>query len=109
MDPPFYIFKEQKNTVGHTPFLTGNGGFLQNIIYGYFGVSIDVYDDVLTISPKPVPIDGISSSSLNGIHFRGTVFSVAATSQNVQLTLDDGSKPFLYILMFRFSRDNNCK
>eukprot|EP00033_Pygsuia_biforma_P002673 GCRY01002954.1.p1 GENE.GCRY01002954.1~~GCRY01002954.1.p1 ORF type:complete len:706 (+),score=181.27 GCRY01002954.1:673-2790(+) len=55
--PPFNLWTERHDTVGHINFLTGAGGFLQSIIYGYGGMRIDPALG-LTFAPTPLATAG---------------------------------------------------
>jgi trehalose/maltose hydrolase-like predicted phosphorylase len=50
--PPFMTWNE-KLIGGHPHFITGAGGYLQNIVFGYGGIRI--YADLLAVNPVLPP------------------------------------------------------
>lgn len=63
---PFYVWNEYVNGVenGASNFITGAGGFLQLIIYGYAGIRINA--DSLTIEKSTLP-PNTTQLKLNGL------------------------------------------
>ena len=64
----FYIFRE-KLSGGHSNFITGAGGFLQNVVNGYAGLRIGA-GGVLRLRPA-LPLWGVSGITLRAVRFRG--------------------------------------
>eukprot|EP00939_MAST-03C_sp_MAST-3C-sp1_P001815 g1815.t1 len=85
---PFHVWTESRDPHQHQTlkdegcynFLTGAGGFLQSIIYGYGGISFDEAVDRVTIRPKGFPLD-VSDMLLRSVSFRGGRFSVRLTEE----------------------------
>ena len=81
---PFLVWKERANYGGHVNFLTGAGGFLQNLLQGYAGIRARMtgfaFDPVL-----PPYVDMIH---LVGVKYAGATFSVAinVSTMVVELT-----------------------
>ena len=63
----FFTFHEEL-TGGHSNFITGAGGLLQNVVQGWSGVRVTA--NSLTISNSVLPA-GISEIILRGVHYRG--------------------------------------
>eukprot|EP01063_Lacrimia_lanifica_P033175 TRINITY_DN5834_c0_g3_i1.p1 TRINITY_DN5834_c0_g3~~TRINITY_DN5834_c0_g3_i1.p1 ORF type:complete len:863 (+),score=241.18 TRINITY_DN5834_c0_g3_i1:39-2591(+) len=89
---PFHTFNEvdtHKNIEGHgsfnnAHFLTGNGGFLQNFVYGFSGLRVTLAG--LKIS-APLPPATLRAVTLRRLAFHGMAFRVVYTLHNTTLTL----------------------
>nr|KAI8741141.1 acid trehalase-like protein 1 [Biomphalaria glabrata] len=79
---PFLVWSENADGTGAANFLTGMGGYLQLVLFGYGGCRI--YDDMLTFSP--VLINGTSEVKFTGVDYRGSSFDLTYTSDNLTLT-----------------------
>ncbi|GKT26987.1 hypothetical protein ADUPG1_013562 [Aduncisulcus paluster] len=62
---PFGVFTEKAETLGHTTFLTGNGGYLQMVMNGYFGIQSTNTTFILDINQSPAPIWSSEASSVS--------------------------------------------
>lgn len=69
---PFGVWSETAGGGGTTNFLTGAGGFLQALLFGYVGLRIEA--DALRL--KPVCMEGAELIKARGLNFRGTTFDV---------------------------------
>ncbi len=79
---PFGVWTETP-TGGTTNFLTGIGGFLQTVLFGYPGVRLNT-----TLAVAPVLLEFASSVRLRGIHFvYGSVFQLDYDARTVTFTL----------------------
>ena len=80
---PFQVFKEREQSGGHINFLTGAGGFLQNVIQGYAGWR--ARDASLDFRPVLPPFAQVVR--LVGLHFAGSRFTLEfnETSMSVEL------------------------
>ena len=69
---------------GHPNFITGAGGFLQNVINGYGGLRIT--PTAMTIKPT-LPLGGVSRIVFRALSYKSERFTVAfnATSLSVEL------------------------
>lgn len=85
---PFNVWWE-KIQGGHSHFLTGAGGYIQNYLYGFAGIRFQ--DQSLTVSPWPIP--ECSGFRIIGVDYRGSSFDVAYDSSQLQLDLYDLSLP----------------
>ena len=65
---------------GAVNFLTGAGGFLQSVIFGYGGVRLS--DDALLLHP-PAPPGSATSVKLHGVDFLGAALAVTVTADDV--------------------------
>uniref|UniRef100_A0A2C9LRY0 Glycoside hydrolase family 65 C-terminal domain-containing protein n=1 Tax=Biomphalaria glabrata TaxID=6526 RepID=A0A2C9LRY0_BIOGL len=79
---PFLVWSENADGTGAANFLTGMGGYLQLVLFGYGGCRI--YDDMMTFSP--VLMNGTSEVKFTGIDYRGSSFDLTYTSDNLTLT-----------------------
>lgn len=78
----FCVFRERLSG-GHSNFITGSGGFLQNIVQGWAGVRV-TSDAMIIRSPRLPPT--VSSVKLRSLQFRGNSFHIKYDSQSVQFT-----------------------
>eukprot|EP01122_Echinamoeba_exundans_P016204 TRINITY_DN813_c0_g1_i6.p1 TRINITY_DN813_c0_g1~~TRINITY_DN813_c0_g1_i6.p1 ORF type:complete len:458 (-),score=40.63 TRINITY_DN813_c0_g1_i6:59-1432(-) len=69
--PPFWVWQETP-TGGAVNFITGAGGFLQALIFGYGGLRIE--NGSLLFSPRLAP--ETSSMKVRGVRYRLAVFDV---------------------------------
>ncbi|KAH9490327.1 hypothetical protein Btru_034974 [Bulinus truncatus] len=79
---PFLVWSENADGTGAANFLTGMGGYLQLVLFGYGGCRI--YDDMLTFNP--VLITGTTEVKFTGVDYRGSTFDLTYTSDNMTLT-----------------------
>ena len=83
--PPFAVWTETPGG-GTVNFVTGAGGFLQSVVFGYGGLRLR--EERLDLNVPPLPPDGVTTSiTLNGIHYRGNKLriSISATTVSVEL------------------------
>ncbi|KAH9490328.1 hypothetical protein Btru_034976 [Bulinus truncatus] len=79
---PFLVWSEYADGDGATNFLTGMGGYLQLVLFGYAGCRIR--DDLLTFDP--VLITGSSELTLTGIDYRGGSLDLWYSEDDLRLT-----------------------
>lgn len=74
---------------GHLNFITGAGGWLQALIYGYPGLRLPPAGGVLRFAtPAPtLPPGGITHVRLRGLHLLGTAFDFSYDSTTVCVAL----------------------
>lgn len=77
----FGVWKETKDG-GNTNFITGAGGWLQNIIYGYAGLRYE-QDGTLSINQLTLLPGGITSVKLKGINLGKSRFNMLYNSSSV--------------------------
>jgi trehalose/maltose hydrolase-like predicted phosphorylase len=92
MDPfvkaPYEQFTEARSGQGVFTFLTGEGGFLQEFLYGYPGLRWR--EDRLLLDPMlPAQLSG--GLRLTGLRWHGRVFDVALGQANTTVTLRSGA------------------
>jgi hypothetical protein len=91
MDPfvkaPYEQFTEARSGQGVFTFLTGEGGFLQEFLYGYPGLRWR--EGRLVLDPMlPAQLSG--GLRLTGLRWHGRVFDVAVSQQRTTVTLKSG-------------------
>ncbi|XP_059156328.1 protein-glucosylgalactosylhydroxylysine glucosidase-like isoform X2 [Physella acuta] len=79
---PFLVWSENSDGDGATNFLTGMGGYLQLVLFGYGGARI--YDDHLTFDP--VLITRTTEVTFTGLDYRGCSFDLSYSESNLTLT-----------------------
>eukprot|EP00698_Gefionella_okellyi_P004446 TRINITY_DN1409_c0_g1_i2.p1 TRINITY_DN1409_c0_g1~~TRINITY_DN1409_c0_g1_i2.p1 ORF type:complete len:606 (+),score=116.53 TRINITY_DN1409_c0_g1_i2:597-2414(+) len=85
MAPPFNVWMERAYTGGNLNFITGAGGFLQNIMFGYGGMRIT--DAGLKLNPTLVP--HTTETTLRGIQYRGYLLHVKFNAVNMTIWSDE--------------------
>lgn len=72
---PFYIWSEEPQGYGAVNFLTGVGGYLQSILYGYVGLRIR--KDGITFTPTFPPGTNVKKSRLflYGLKFQNSILN----------------------------------
>lgn len=78
---PFKVWSETQNETGALNFITGMGGFLQALIFGYGGVRIHL--DRLEFHPK-LP-RGITNFTIQGINYLDCSFNIYITTREVRV------------------------
>lgn len=68
---------------GCVNFITGAGGLLQSIVFGYGGLRL--YPDRLEVNPKP--FFNATSWRLKGIHYKAVVIDIEIGQERVVVTL----------------------
>ena len=84
----FFIWHETVSG-GHVNFITGAGGFLQNVIYGYFGLLADA-EGLLLDTPMLPPL-GVTALRLRNVHYSGTSFSVSFDNSSMTISMTQGT------------------
>ncbi|CAL1536284.1 unnamed protein product [Lymnaea stagnalis] len=79
---PFLVWSEYADGDGATNFLTGMGGYLQMVMFGYGGCRI--HDDRLTFNPILLP--GTSRVKFTGLDYRGVSFALEYSEKSLTLT-----------------------
>jgi len=78
----FNVWREELDG-GHSNFITGAGGFLQNVVNGYAGVRIGA-GGVLRLRPA-LPLWGVTGIALRELHFRGRRLTVGFDAARLTL------------------------
>lgn len=87
----YYVWKE-KIEGGHFNFITGAGGFIQNVIYGYCGISLDFKHKVpgILLDYPILPSNGVKCMKIRRIHFNTAIFSIEVC-RNGDIGADDST------------------
>lgn len=80
--PPFYVWTETP-TGGCVNFITGAGGFLQSVLFGYGGIRLTGH--ALVVAP-PEPPGLVTELVLRGVHYLGWRLRVVSTRTGFTLT-----------------------
>lgn len=83
---PFNVWTETP-TGGAVNFLTGAGGFLQTALFGLTGLRI--LKDHMRLDPQL--IEGMTEVVARGLHYRGSVFSIAFDRDSVRVAVSSGA------------------
>eukprot|EP01028_Stygiella_incarcerata_P003587 TRINITY_DN1736_c0_g1_i3.p1 TRINITY_DN1736_c0_g1~~TRINITY_DN1736_c0_g1_i3.p1 ORF type:complete len:765 (-),score=196.94 TRINITY_DN1736_c0_g1_i3:70-2364(-) len=83
---PFQVWTETP-TGGATNFITGVGGFLQGVIFGYGGMRI--HQDGVIFRPQLLP--GTSMMRINGIHGFGCSWDIMLVDGAIEVMQIDGN------------------
>jgi hypothetical protein len=71
-------------TGGTVNFITGAGGFLQSVLFGYGGLRLR--EGRLDIQVPPLP-SNTTSLTLNGVHYRGSKLRLSITPAEVSISV----------------------
>lgn len=77
--PPFYIWSEEPEGRGARNFLTGMGGYLQSLLFGYGGFRI--FEDRLEFNPTLPP--DTTSFNITGVDYLGGYFDLTFDSKHM--------------------------
>ncbi|XP_076098796.1 protein-glucosylgalactosylhydroxylysine glucosidase-like isoform X1 [Mytilus galloprovincialis] len=87
---PFKVFSEKPSNSPDGPrcvnFITGAGGLLQAVIFGYGGIRIR--ESQLDLNPHLLP--GVNSWAMKGLKYKGFEFDVSVNQSDIQVTLISG-------------------
>ncbi|CAF4575481.1 unnamed protein product [Rotaria socialis] len=72
--PPFNVWTEAKSGVGAVNFITGAGGFLQAVLYGYGGIRLKL--DQLEFKPRGHLPNQATKLVIRGIKYQGTIIDL---------------------------------
>ena len=78
---PFGVWTETP-TGGTVNFITGAGGFMQSVVFGYGGLRLR--EERLDLLQPPLP-QGTTSLTLRGVHYRGNKLLVEVTAKDVSV------------------------
>lgn len=82
-DPRFNLWHET-TTVGHSNFITGAGGFLQNVLQGFAGMHVTNTGGQLWFRPRLPP--GVTRLTLRRVCFQGAALGLKYDSNGGRLT-----------------------
>eukprot|EP00040_Diaphanoeca_grandis_P028989 m.168666 g.168666 ORF g.168666 m.168666 type:complete len:859 (-) comp31531_c1_seq2:146-2722(-) len=95
---PFNVWTELDPNVahstGHLNFLTGAGGFLENLVFGYGGVRYGE-DGCLHLSPSLPPL-GVTSLVIRGLAFGDGTIRLEVSASHVSLSRNGGSSLMVF-------------
>ena len=86
--PPYEQFTEARSGQGVFTFLTGEGGFLQEFLYGYPGLRWR--EDRVRLDPS-LPPQLAGGLRLTGLRWQGRVFDLALDTSRTTVTLRSGA------------------
>jgi len=76
------------NATGNLNFLTGAGGFLENIVFGYGGLR---YTDAgLTLAPS-LPPNGVTSLTIRGVSYSDSTVRMTVNASHILLSQSSGN------------------
>ena len=92
--PPFYMWTENVNGTGAVNFLTGMGGFLQSVMFGYFGVRTRL--DRMEFNPLLPP--NTSTMEMIGVNYYGNEFDIEVTETIIRVTFKTITNEMVLVL-----------
>ena len=84
---PFKIWSENSDGRGAVNFLTGMGGFIQSVVYGYFGLRFN--DTILSFTPYLLPTTNssvVDEMTLQGVHYHRQVIDITVNKTSMTTT-----------------------
>jgi len=89
LKPPFSVFTER--IVGGIPhFITGAGGFLQNIIFGYAGLMIE--ESNITVYTPILPPGTTSKITIRKLSYMGNLLTISYDATRVYFVNENKQK-----------------
>jgi len=82
---PFDIWTETP-TGGTVNFITGAGGFLQGVLFGYPGLRIEADQ----LSFQPAMFAGVTQYKIRNLHYRGASLDIVVTPANITFQMVSG-------------------
>lgn len=83
---PFGVWTEKQTSVGAVNFITGGGGFLQALVFGYAGLRVRPYHLEFARPGGGMLPPGADSLRLVGLAYLGSDFDLEVTADEVALT-----------------------
>lgn len=83
--PPFYMWTEVQGGEGAVNFITGMGGFLQAVLFGYLGVRARL--DRMDLDPKLPP--GCSVLKMQGLQLHGSTLHLSVEEEVVVVEVEE--------------------
>ncbi|GFO11935.1 acid trehalase-like protein 1 [Plakobranchus ocellatus] len=80
---PFQVWTENADGEGAVNFLTGMGGYLQSVLFGYGGCRI--HDDLITFEPRLMP--NVTRMRFVGLSYRGCSIDIEYDAEKLSLTM----------------------
>jgi len=80
---PFNVWTETPQG-GTVNFITGAGGFLQSVLYGYGGLR--VRDDHLDLMPPPLP-QNTTAITLKGVNYQGNRLRISVSADDISVQI----------------------
>ncbi|XP_076437374.1 protein-glucosylgalactosylhydroxylysine glucosidase-like [Babylonia areolata] len=87
---PFNVWTEVKTGMGATNFITGMGGFLQAVLFGYGGFRIEL--ERVTFTPRLPP--GTTRFRITGVDYLGATFDLLITGDTVLFVVRQTDREF---------------
>ncbi|KAL4238539.1 Protein-glucosylgalactosylhydroxylysine glucosidase [Mactra antiquata] len=84
---PFNMWTENSDGTGATNFITGMGGYLQSVVFGYAGVRIRKHG--LIINCQQIPYT--TGYRLKNVDYHGNSIDIVCNHDNITLTIIEGS------------------
>ncbi|CAF1665004.1 unnamed protein product [Rotaria magnacalcarata] len=81
--PPFNVWTEARSGVGAVNFITGAGGFLQAVLYGYGGIRLKL--DQLEFKPRGHLPNQATKFVIRGIKYQGTIIDLTIDNKMYEI------------------------
>ncbi|CAF2594072.1 unnamed protein product [Rotaria sp. Silwood2] len=96
--PPFNVWTEAQDSIGAVNFITGAGGFLQAIIFGYGGLRLRL--DHLEVMPPPRLPNQAKKLIFHGLKYHGAILDLTIDNQiyhlDVRMINNNDFMPLVY-------------
>ncbi|CAF4003319.1 unnamed protein product [Rotaria magnacalcarata] len=83
VQPPYNIWTEIPESLGAVNFITGAGGFLQAVIFGYGGIRLTL--DQLEVMPPPRLPNQAEKLIFHGLKYHGSILDLTIDNQNYHI------------------------
>lgn len=95
---PFQIWSESSNGEGAVNFLTGIGGYLQSILYGY--LQFRIYDSYVTLKPRlPPTLTGnqVDKMAIYGLKIHGVSIDVIVVKDTYSIKISKSLNRYILL------------
>ncbi|CAF0972643.1 unnamed protein product [Rotaria sp. Silwood1] len=96
--PPFNVWTEAQDGIGAVNFITGAGGFLQAILFGYGGIRLTL--DQLEVMPPSCLPNQAKKLIFHGLKYHGAILDLTIENQRYHLDIrimnNNNSMPLVY-------------
>ncbi|CAF1270300.1 unnamed protein product [Adineta steineri] len=97
---PFNVWTETQQGVGTVNFITGVGGFLQAILFGYGGIRLEL--NQLEFNPRAHLPDQATKFTFHGIKYQGFIFDLTINSNMYEIFVRVQSNSNYIFLVYEY-------
>ncbi|CAF3921149.1 unnamed protein product [Rotaria magnacalcarata] len=103
VQPPYNIWTEIPESLGAVNFITGAGGFLQAVIFGYGGIRLTL--DQLEVMPPPRLPNQAEKLIFHGLKYHGSILDLTIDNQNYHIDVREMDNNNSMSLVYEYEQE----